>query len=595
MKKLRMFIALLLCLALVAAPMTVLADGEDTVTLNLSNGCIVITPTGYSQNDGDEVPFTGSYIITGSLKGDTPLRIMNTTDAAATINITLVNASIIAGTWCTAVVLTGSSPITLNLTNQGASVIKAYNHPALALHTYDGEYTEVTVNITNPEGSSLYLDREYLYQNSGIVFSENAPIGVTINGEPVDNSKPYGSLAYGITTVGCAAYDAGGNVITSAKSGDTVTIVPNAPSEGQFFVKWSGDYSSYSEDPVTHKLTFRMPQKSVSFTADVRGQEGFRISLTGGTAYDEAGNSITTARPGDMVTVVADAAGEGEAFAWWETTNVSSINHESATASFTMPYDDVELTAIYATHISAITVTFDEPVVGAVPGAVQYVTDPENVLMGELKWYCLELDESGEIVDGWTMEEDETFQAGYMYELDLGYDLDMADPSQVVLANEDTVIRFNGKEGILDYDYDIPVVYRTEVLRYTYSVVEGAESEITKSSGETLRVLVDARQDTLADVLVDGEPLEEAACTVDPETGAITISTEYLDTLESGEHELKLVYDIGDAQTTFTVKSPVDPDGPAATGDAIRPVMAMLAASAMALLGMAVAKKRFSL
>lgn len=38
MKKLRVFFALLLCLALVAAPMTVLADGEDTVTLNLSNG-----------------------------------------------------------------------------------------------------------------------------------------------------------------------------------------------------------------------------------------------------------------------------------------------------------------------------------------------------------------------------------------------------------------------------------------------------------------------------------------------------------------------------------------------------------------------------
>lgn len=58
-------LSLLLCLALLfsLAPVEIHAAEEETVTLDLAQGSIVISATGYAQDGGAETPFTGDYTI----------------------------------------------------------------------------------------------------------------------------------------------------------------------------------------------------------------------------------------------------------------------------------------------------------------------------------------------------------------------------------------------------------------------------------------------------------------------------------------------------------------------------------------------------
>lgn len=58
-------LSLLLCLALLfsLAPVEIHAEEEAPVTLDLAQGSIVISATGYAQDGGAETPFTGDYTI----------------------------------------------------------------------------------------------------------------------------------------------------------------------------------------------------------------------------------------------------------------------------------------------------------------------------------------------------------------------------------------------------------------------------------------------------------------------------------------------------------------------------------------------------
>lgn len=73
-------LSLLLCLALLfsLAPVEIHAEEEEPVTLNLAQGSIVISATGYAQDGGAETPFTGDYTIVQT----------NTTYVDKTISVT---------------------------------------------------------------------------------------------------------------------------------------------------------------------------------------------------------------------------------------------------------------------------------------------------------------------------------------------------------------------------------------------------------------------------------------------------------------------------------------------------------------------------
>lgn len=186
MKKIRKLIMALCVIGIIVLtlPVTARAD-EETVTLDLGNGAIDITSTGYTQGGGSEVAFTGAYVITGSLRADTPLDIDNNSGSLFTCNITLDNASIKGSAWCTSVRINGNSDIVLNITNIGDSVIMGYNHAALV----SNNTANVTANITNTAGNRLEMGSSWYGTTYRVFSSEQGTITAYVNGEVPDNSN----------------------------------------------------------------------------------------------------------------------------------------------------------------------------------------------------------------------------------------------------------------------------------------------------------------------------------------------------------------------------------------------------------------------
>lgn len=167
---------------------------DDTVTLDLANGKILISPTGYTQN-GTSNDFVGTYTITGNLTTDTPLSFTNTTDSAVTYNVVFNDAHILGGTYCSAITFASetTSDITLNLTNNGKSEVRAYGGPAF--QTFEESQAKVTINLT--DNGSLYLGPQVTSQSeysSQRIYSTN--IDFKKDGTTVSNTEAYKSGEY---------------------------------------------------------------------------------------------------------------------------------------------------------------------------------------------------------------------------------------------------------------------------------------------------------------------------------------------------------------------------------------------------------------
>lgn len=167
---------------------------DDTVTLDLANGKILISPTGYTQN-GTSNDFVGTYTITGSITTDTPLSFTNTTDSAVTYNVVFNNAHILAGTYCSAITFASetTSDITLNLTNNGKSEVRAYGGPSF--QTFEESQAKVTINLT--DNGSLYLGPQVTSQSeysNQRIYSTN--IDFKKDGTTVSNTEVYKSGEY---------------------------------------------------------------------------------------------------------------------------------------------------------------------------------------------------------------------------------------------------------------------------------------------------------------------------------------------------------------------------------------------------------------
>jgi len=175
--------ALVLMCLLLTVTMVVTAEDADTVTLDLSNGNIVITPDGYQQNDSSTISFSGKYIITGERRSDTPLRIQNyDTGKEVTFDITLDNAKILGDYYCTALRIDGNDPVILNLKTIGECLIRAHNHEAIK----SGNSYSVAVKIeTDPEGV-LTLDRSDYSDSILFGIEGNGTLSLEIDGVNID-------------------------------------------------------------------------------------------------------------------------------------------------------------------------------------------------------------------------------------------------------------------------------------------------------------------------------------------------------------------------------------------------------------------------
>ena len=138
---------------------------------------------------------------------------------------------------------------------------------------------------------------------------------------------------------------------TTAHYGDTVTITADEPEKGKEFDKWTvTGLHTAGLDLTKPELTFTMPAGDVKATANYKDIQKFYVSVTGGTGGGEY-------YVGDTVTVAANPLG-GAAFVKWTVTGIDTagLDLTQKELSFTMPANDVAVTAVYSEMEYSVTV-----------------------------------------------------------------------------------------------------------------------------------------------------------------------------------------------------------------------------------------------
>lgn len=212
---------------LLLAGIQMTASAQDEQILDLADGSIAITSTGYSRNAGIETPYVGGYIITGATSANTiQITSGNHTVILDGINIaipaTTATDTTSAGTVC-AFSITGGSDITVTL--RGDNVLTS-------AAGYAGLYTAEGSNLTIAGSGSLTANG-----GAGRPASSGTPSyggGAGIGGNGHRNSGNFGTItieAGNITATGGVTsrnvnYGAGAGI----GSGGLTAVTPAYPS-----------------------------------------------------------------------------------------------------------------------------------------------------------------------------------------------------------------------------------------------------------------------------------------------------------------------------------------------------------------------------
>ena len=181
-------------------------------------------------------------------------------------------------------------------------------------------------------------------------------------------------------------------------------------------------------------------------------------------------------------------------------------------------------------------------------------------------------------------EEGETFQENTQYIATI-----FVKPNYGYVFTPDTKVTVNGSTELLAKeivtegnawwspgDLMVKALFPMESKAASYQIIEGADSTWIKGSGEDLRVVSDGPFDAFKAVLMDGETVAAEHYTVERGSTGVTFHSDYLETLEEGEHELALQFVNGEASTTLTVdpapvEEPTQPEDPAPVEEPTQP------------------------
>lgn len=165
----------------------------------------------------------------------------------------------------------------------------------------------------------------------------------------------------------CTAYNSAGKQITAAAANETVYLKYQDTDTqlNGWSVKNGDDSVAVGSAAALGSDYFVMPEKPVNNKVTVTPVLNYKVTVTGGKAYDSESNQIDYAKPGDEVTIKADASAAPTApaadspdtvFANWKTDNELTINGEATDSTvngsdkheltFTMPSEPVSVTAV---------------------------------------------------------------------------------------------------------------------------------------------------------------------------------------------------------------------------------------------------------
>ena len=250
----------------------------------------------------------------------------------------------------------------------------------------------------------------------------------------------------------------------------------------------------------------------------------YYLNLSGGYA------NFADYYPGDIVTIHADVP-EGKEFVKWEVNSGSAVldNANSDTTSFTMPDEDVEITAVYKDITN--TVSFDSNGHGTAPAE-------QTVTYGEKATKPSDLTETGYTFGGWYTDSDCTS----------AYEFDTPVKSDFKLYAKWTAVSTDSQSGSV------------KPVANTYTVVTGGDGTWDGVSDYVVRVKSDDDDEHCIDrflwAAVDGHELEvgkEAEITRG--STIVTIKSDYLKTLSAGTHNIVVNFTDNSITTTLTISN----------------------------------------
>lgn len=158
MKKLKIFVLILIMIILVTVFGNYSFANDDVVTLNIEQGRIKITPTGYSIEGGEEIKFDGQYVITGTRSDVDILEINNETGSEFNVDVTLKNTNMLSSSaWGTMFVIRGNSPVNIDLAIVGNCTIQSQGWAPI----YSQNDAKVKMIIDDTNGN-LSLENRYI-------------------------------------------------------------------------------------------------------------------------------------------------------------------------------------------------------------------------------------------------------------------------------------------------------------------------------------------------------------------------------------------------------------------------------------------------
>ncbi|WFB37420.1 choice-of-anchor Q domain-containing protein [Kiritimatiellota bacterium B12222] len=125
------------------------------------------------------------------------------------------------------------------------------------------------------------------------------------------------------------------------EAGSVVPIVAGAAADGYEFDAWTGDIATIA-NPSSASTTVTIAENSLTITATYKALPGAEYNLT-----VNSGSGEGAFEAGSVVTIVADAAPDGQVFDTWTGDVTHLADTSSATTTVTMPANSVSVTATY--------------------------------------------------------------------------------------------------------------------------------------------------------------------------------------------------------------------------------------------------------
>ena len=150
---------------------------------------------------------------------------------------------------------------------------------------------------------------------------------------------------------------ANGETTFKAVAGEKITLTPNLPDDQEFDCWYSEDINLNENQRSNPDLTFKMRDFDITIKAVPKQLYFVELADDGTTANGESGK--VEVKSGEDVTIVAPER-EGWKFIRWEVSDNAHLDNATASeAHFTMPSDNVSVTAVYYEY-HTITMTDDK-------------------------------------------------------------------------------------------------------------------------------------------------------------------------------------------------------------------------------------------